>query len=227
MWFFCLQIPYGHKYDKDFLLKALLQATSPVIFIPHYFKVESSSVSFYVDDIEMARALLNADRNIELPDGFKLIIKVRNSVPTVTINSQLREMMQRAMGLRYSPTTRSLDLTKFHSDNLLSEVFCGLFRPTIMMAAIDIIAENIPNLEALNLDNNKIHNIDHFKHLVNKLPELKILHLANNKVSIVQPCANCPQYHVYIRVYIIYPCSIFLPSLPDKRRHITGGFQNE
>lgn len=178
------QIPYGQKYDKDFLVKALLGATHPVIFIPHYWKVEATSVSFYVDDIEMARALLNVDRNIELPDGFKLIIKVRNSVPPVNIDANLRELMRRTMETRYSPATRALDLTKFHADPLLNEVYCGLARPTIMVAAIDIIAENIPDLEALNLDGNKISNLDHFKQLVNKLPNLKILYMANNKVRI-------------------------------------------
>lgn len=52
-----------------------------------------------------------------------------------------------------------------------------------MMAAVDIIAENIPDLQALNLDSNKISNLDHFKQLVIKLPNLRILHLSNNKVS--------------------------------------------
>lgn len=109
-------------------MKALLQATAPVIFIPHYWKVESSAIAFYVDDISMARALLDADRNIELPDGFKLIIKVRNGIPPVTIDPNMRELMRRAMEMRFSPVTRALDLTKFHADHLLSEVFCGLSR---------------------------------------------------------------------------------------------------
>lgn len=133
----------------------------------------------------MARALLNVDRNIELPDGFKLIVKVRNSVPPVTIDANLKEMMKRAMETRYSPATRALDLTKFHSDPQLRDVFCGLSRPPILLAAADLIAQYIPDLEALNLDGNKIYNLDHFKHLLNKLPNLKILYLANNKVCII------------------------------------------
>lgn len=158
---------------------------SPEIFIPHYWKVETTSTCFFVDDIAMARALLNLDRQVELPDGFRMIIKVRNSVPPVQLDATARNLMKQAMAKRYSPLTKALDLTKFHSDELLRDTFCGLFRPTIMIAAIEIIADNIPDLEALNLDNNKIHNMDHFKFLVVKLPNLKILHMANNKVSLV------------------------------------------
>lgn len=132
----------------------------------------------------MARTLLNVDRCVELPDGFKLIIKVRNSVPPVQLDEKVRNQMRVAMEKRYSPATKALDLTKFHSDVDLRDVFCGLFRPTIMLAAIDIIAENIPHLEALNLDSNKIHAMDHFKFLVTKLPHLKTLHMANNKVRV-------------------------------------------
>ncbi|EDS30935.1 conserved hypothetical protein [Culex quinquefasciatus] len=50
-----------------------------------------------------------------------------------------------------------------------------------MMAAFDVIKENIPDLEALNLNDNKLHMLDHFKLLDKKAPNLKILYMANNK----------------------------------------------
>lgn len=52
-----------------------------------------------------------------------------------------------------------------------------------MNAAIDVISENIPDLEALNLNDNKLNLLDHLKVLRSKLPLLKILYLGNNKVS--------------------------------------------
>ncbi|KAG5676794.1 hypothetical protein PVAND_006602 [Polypedilum vanderplanki] len=51
-----------------------------------------------------------------------------------------------------------------------------------MAAVIDIIAENIPDLEALNLNDNKLNMIDHMKVLSSKLPQLKIIYLANNRI---------------------------------------------
>lgn len=53
----------------------------------------------------------------------------------------------------------------------------------IMLAAIDIIAENIPDLEALNLNDNKLHGIEHLKVLCTKFKNLKILYLGDNRVS--------------------------------------------
>ncbi|KAJ6635040.1 Nuclear RNA export factor 1 [Pseudolycoriella hygida] len=179
---FLVTIPHGQKYDKEYVLRELQTLVTPDPFIPYYVKVESSAISFYLDDIKIAQALLNGDRSISLPDGFKMMIKVRCSIPQVQIDANLKEKMKLAMSKRYTPATKALDLTKFHRDVDLKEVFCGLFRPTIMLAAIDIIAENIPDLEALDLSDNKIHLLDHFKCLSKKLPCLKILHMADNKI---------------------------------------------
>ena len=117
-----------------------------------------------------------------MPDGFKMIIKVRNSIPQVHVDQSLKERMKLAMVKRYKPDTKALDLTKFHSDPELLDVFCALFRPTIMLAVIDILAENIPDLEAINLADNKIHLLDHLKCLQYKLPNIKILYFTNNRV---------------------------------------------
>lgn len=165
------------------MLKSLQGLVEPEPFTPHYVKVESSALCFYVDDIKIAQLLLNADRRFTLPDGFKMMIKVRNNIPQVQIDANLKEKMKLAMAKRYTAATKALDLTKFHTDVDLKDIFCALFRPTIMLAAIDIIAENIPDLVALDLSDNKIHLLDHLKCLATKLPFLKILHMANNKVN--------------------------------------------
>lgn len=177
------QILYGKKYDKEFLLKSLLQQLSPEIFIPHYWQEEGMNIVFFVDDYKMGNMLASASRKIDLPDGFKLNIHVKNGSPSVVIDEKLREIMKLAMVKRYNATTNALDLTKFYSDPDLKENFCSLARAPILHAVIDIISTNIPNLEALNLDNNKLTSLDMFKCLGTKLPNLKILHLANNKVS--------------------------------------------
>ncbi|XP_050677717.1 nuclear RNA export factor 1-like [Leptidea sinapis] len=175
-------IPYGAKHEKDIMLKSLLSYISPEIFIPHYFKVEGNAVSFYVDDAKIAEKLFYADRKITMPNGFKLILIVRNSVPRININAEMQEKMKLAMAKRYNATTKALDLTKFHGDPELVDVFCALFRPIIMLAAIDIIAENIPDLEALNLNDNKLHGMEHLKVLSAKFKHLKILYLGDNRI---------------------------------------------
>lgn len=157
---------------------------SPEIFIPHYWTVESNSVCFYVDDFKMARILANLDRTIDMPNGFKLMVKVRNGSPPFKLDAAVRERMKLAMAKRYNAATRALDLTQFHLDADLRDIYCGLSRAPIFSAAIDIIVENIAELEALNLDGNKIYTLDPLKTYINKLPNLKILYASNNKVKI-------------------------------------------
>ncbi|CAB3221232.1 unnamed protein product [Arctia plantaginis] len=175
-------IPYGAKHPKDVILRSLLSFVSPDVFIPHYYKTNGNAAVFYVDEFKLAEKLLHADRKIVMSDGFKLMIIVRNAVPNVVVDADMKEKMKLTMAKRYNPATKALDLTKFHADPDLTEIFCALFRPVIMLAAIDIIAENIPDLEALNLNDNKLHGIDHLKALPNKLRNLKILYLGDNRI---------------------------------------------
>jgi nuclear RNA export factor len=181
---YLVTIPFGCKYEKDLLLKLLMSALAPTTFNLHYYKhdTDNNSAQFYVDDYDVAEKILRQDKRIELPDGFKMQIKVRGSLPQIKIDQTLKERMKLAMVKRYNSHTKALDLTKFHSDSDLSDVFCALFRQPIMAAVIDIIAENIPDLEALNLNDNKLNMIDHMKVLSSKLPQLKIIYLANNRV---------------------------------------------
>lgn len=71
---------------------------------------------FYVDDVKLAEKLFNADRKIIMSDGYKLMVIVKNSVPNVIIDEDLKEKMKLAMAKRYNATIKALDLTKFHAD---------------------------------------------------------------------------------------------------------------
>jgi len=179
-------ITHGAKYDRDTIMKLLMAALTPTIFRAHYFRVdnETRSAHFYVDEFDQAEKIASFDRKIELPDGFMMQLRVRGSVPHVKVDDQLKERMKMAMVKRYNQATKAMDLTKFHEDSDLTDIFCALFRPPIMSTAIDIIAENIPDLEALNLNDNKLLALDHLKNIASKLPNLKILYLGNNKVSV-------------------------------------------
>ena len=178
-------IQHGAKYDREALLKILLNAVHPKTFVANFFKVdnESKAAYFYVEDYELAEKISRMDRKLELHDGFKMILRVHPSMPQVKIDADFKERMKNAMGKRYNQATKALDLTKFHADPDLTDIFCALSRPPIITAAIDIISENIPDLEALNLNDNKITVLDHLKIMATKLKSLKILYLGNNRVS--------------------------------------------
>lgn len=67
--------------------------------------------------------------------------------------------------------------------DLITDYFCALFRPVMLKAVLDIVSEHIPDLEALNLDGNKLQLIEKLNVLDKKFTKLKILYLGDNKVS--------------------------------------------
>ncbi|XP_044729790.1 nuclear RNA export factor 1-like [Chrysoperla carnea] len=173
----------GALYDKQDLLRILLgQLEHPESFIPINWRNNGPDAVFFVDDFKIATKIFNSDKKIVLPDGRRLGVRVFHALPQIEINDRLKEKMKLAMAKRYNPATKALDLTKFHVDAELQDVFCALFRAIIMNAAIDVIAENIPDLEALNLCQNRLYVIDHLSNLAKKLPNLKILHIGNNEI---------------------------------------------
>lgn len=110
-------IPYGAKHDKEVVLRTLLSIISPEVFIPHYYKINGNSATFYVDDVKIAEKLFYADRKIVMSDGYRLAVIVRNSVPHVNVDANMKEKMKLAMAKRYNAATKALDLTKFHADS--------------------------------------------------------------------------------------------------------------
>ena len=52
------------------------------------------------------------------------------------------------------------------------------------MKFVQIIEENIPEVEAIDLSDNRISTLEQFASLFSKVTSLKILYLANNKVRI-------------------------------------------
>lgn len=117
-----------------------------------------------------------------MSDGIRLMVRVRSGVPIVSVDDKFKEKMKLVMGKRYNANTHALDLSKFHADPDFKDMFCGLFRTPVMNAALDIIEKNIPELVALNLNDNNIASMESFKNVSVRLPHLKILYLGNNKV---------------------------------------------
>ncbi|XP_015011034.2 nuclear RNA export factor 1 isoform X1 [Drosophila erecta] len=169
-------------YEKETLLRALLAAMSPHVFIPQYWRVERNCVIFFTDDYEVAERIQHLGRHAHLPDGYRLMPRVRSGIPLVAIDDAFKEKMKVTMAKRYNVQTKALDLSRFHADPDLRPIFCPLFRQNVMSAAIDIICDNIPDLEAINLNENSMSSMEAFKNVEKRIPNLKILYLGDNKI---------------------------------------------
>uniref|UniRef100_A0A1A9X5U0 NTF2 domain-containing protein n=1 Tax=Glossina brevipalpis TaxID=37001 RepID=A0A1A9X5U0_9MUSC len=176
-------VQFGQRYSKDDVIRALLAAISPEIFIPHYWRIEKSCVQFFVDDYSIAQRLQSVERSIQMNDGYRISIRVRASCPVVTVDEEFKEKMKQVMAKRYNAHAKALDMSKFHADPDFRNMFCGLFRSQVMSAALDIMEKNIPDLEALNLNENSLSALDSFKNLDQRLPHLKILYLGDNNIA--------------------------------------------
>ncbi|XP_033341317.2 nuclear RNA export factor 1 [Megalopta genalis] len=183
----CYQIiiPYGHKYDKEYVINNLLSYMAPETFVPIMYKVLANEALFYVDDEKEAMALSNCHQKITTTDGFKLQVKVFHLLlPYCEIDTKLKDKLKQVMSKRYVTETNALDLSKFHRDpDLVDDYFCSLSRTILLKTVLDIASEHIPNLEALNLDATRLHTLEKLNVLNRKFSKLKILYVGDNWVK--------------------------------------------
>jgi Leucine-rich repeat (LRR) protein len=67
--------------------------------------------------------------------------------------------------------------------DLVDNYAVALFRPNVMLTVLDIIVENVPELTALDLSDNKLYSLDNLSVLSLKVPNLRVLHIGRNRVS--------------------------------------------
>ncbi|EFX66035.1 hypothetical protein DAPPUDRAFT_332592 [Daphnia pulex] len=177
-------IPHGKKFEKDFILKTLLNA-SKVSFIPIYYHIEGNNAVFFIEDSTAAEALSTLNKQITLHDGFKLIILVKWSpAPNLPINEDLKGKIKQVMSRRYDPQMKMLNLSQFHLDEeLCTDFYTPLSRENVMQTVVQIIGDHIPDVQVIDLSNNKIYSVDQMKPLVTKAVFLKSLNLGNNKLG--------------------------------------------
>ncbi|XP_060783912.1 nuclear RNA export factor 1 isoform X2 [Neoarius graeffei] len=183
-----ITIPYGKKYDKRWLLSAL-QNLCPIPFSPVHYSMEGQKVQFYVEDDRTASALRTISRRITDNEGYKVVVLVNPCSPPSFLQSDLKdqdlEHLKQCMSKRFNSSEQFLDLSSIRSDqDLISQnINVILSRKSCMEAVIKIIKENIPQLAALNLSNNKLYKLDDLTELVNIAPNLRTLNLSHNELK--------------------------------------------
>jgi nuclear RNA export factor len=160
-------------------LKTLLANVAPTVFTPLNYQVRESN-SFFVDDFYAEKKLASVYKKITTIRGFKLLVKVRPGLPHVVIDSTPKEKIKAVMDKRYNINLKAFDLSRFHTDpDLIDNCAVALFRPSMMLAELDVIVENVPDLAAPHLSYNKLYSLDNLSVLSIKLPNLKVLHIGH------------------------------------------------
>lgn len=182
---FRVQIPFGKKQDRAWLLQALLNATQ-YPFTPVNYHFESQASVFHVQDSRCADALKQISRTVETPDKHRMVILVYKSrAPQQDMTEDVLEKLKVVMSSRYDPTTKVLNLAAFHKDDTLKAA--GLHLPIklrmVAKEVMGIIYENIPELEALDLQENGLGTLSMMSEIAEKAPCLKRVNLGKNMLT--------------------------------------------
>uniref|UniRef100_A0A672SVU0 Nuclear RNA export factor 1-like n=1 Tax=Sinocyclocheilus grahami TaxID=75366 RepID=A0A672SVU0_SINGR len=185
---FKMTIPFGKKYEKDWLLSSLQSVCSMPFHAVHYH-TDGNKAQFYVEDSTTANALFKVSRKITDKDGYKVTVIMNSCPPPALIHTDLKaadlEHLKQCMAKRFDGSQQALDLNNIRVDpDLVSQnIEVTLNRRNSMLAVIKIIEENIPELICLNLSNNRLYRLDDLADIVNKVPNLKILNLSHNELK--------------------------------------------
>ncbi|XP_043077364.1 nuclear RNA export factor 1 isoform X2 [Puntigrus tetrazona] len=185
---FKMTIPFGKKYDKEWLLSSLQSVCSMPFHAVHYH-TDGNKAQFYVEDSTTANALFKVSRKITDKDGYKVTVIMNSCPPPALIHTDLKaadlEHLKQCMAKRFDGSQQALDLNNIRVDpDLVSQnIEVTLNRRNSMLAVIKIIEENIPELICLNLSNNRLFRLDDLADIVNKVPNLKILNLSHNELK--------------------------------------------
>ncbi|XP_051155759.1 nuclear RNA export factor 1-like isoform X2 [Leptopilina boulardi] len=192
-------IPCGANFEKDFIIKKILQHIAPETFIPIMYQHFERSAIFYVDNNKIAKTLLNCDCKIFLRESFKLHVYVKPGHPNLLtkssdISSTLKEKIVQIVALRYNQETNTLNLSEFHHDPaLVDNHFCALFQPLLLTTVLDTAVQLVPNIQGLNLNGNKFTLIDRLSTLKDRFKNLKTLQLGDNllkDINLIEPIRN-------------------------------------
>lgn len=167
---------YGGQHSKQ---KAKKNFSKSAIKPKRKRRVTTDSSGTYAtkSNIIKQRKLVNLPRTLE-NNSRNMPLSSRNLV-----TEENKKIIQQVIEKCYNPQVRSLNLEKFHEHEEFTGNYFGLYRQPIQAATADIIVENIPELEALNLNENKLNIIDRLKIFRIGLKQLKVLYLANNNIA--------------------------------------------
>ncbi|XP_067280552.1 nuclear RNA export factor 1 [Pseudorasbora parva] len=185
---FKITIPFGKKYDKDWLLSSF-QSICSMPFHAVQYHTEGNKAQFYVEDSTTANALFKVSRKITDKEGYKVTVVMNPCPPPTLIHTDLKatdlEHLKQCMAKRFDGSQQALDLNNIRVDpDLVSQnIEVTLNRRNSMLGVIKIIEENIPELVCLNLSNNRLFRLDDLADIVNKVPNLKILNLSHNELK--------------------------------------------
>lgn len=174
----------GARYDKDFVLKLIINAIEPADLIPVRYHVTGGDAAFIARNCGPALdKLCRSSLIIDNPGGDPLIIGIilgYASIHDLKVNMQA--LLLAALNRRYDQKKKILHLDKFHKDPEMSKtVYCPLSQLRTFSYVLKVAKNALNNFEHLNLQHNELLSLSSIE-ASNLSPMLKSLDLRYNKL---------------------------------------------
>ncbi|XP_006161907.1 nuclear RNA export factor 2 [Tupaia chinensis] len=188
---FRVTIPHGRKYDKTWLMSSI-QSYCSVPFIPVDFHYIRNQARFFVQNASTSTALKEINYRICDEESRKIFIFVSPSDAPYSVQNKLKpeqmEQLKLTMDKRYDVFHQALNLKRlrFDPDLMGHDIDIILNRRNCMAATLKIIERNFPELLSLNLQDNKLYQLDGLSDITEKAPRVKILNLSKNELKSVR-----------------------------------------
>ena len=186
-----MTIPHAAKLEPFFAVNALQQ--QGIQFTPFNYTANGNAIVFFVQGEDLCHSIRGLSRRIATPEGMKLIISTEKStLPLIEITDEFIGKLKVVMSKRYDVASKFLNLENFSTeeDFLNVRLYVSLQRINVCKEVVKIIIENIPDLRAINLSNNKIQSLVPFKSLVESCKQLKQLNLSHNNINNIEHLEN-------------------------------------
>ncbi|KAH8374785.1 hypothetical protein KR200_006113, partial [Drosophila serrata] len=169
------------------VLRRIRQRIKPLKLEPHYLhsggefdaaEDAGALFTFYVNSYAVASALFKLDRI-----NNRLWLGVNHRMPVFQYDEAHKKALKEAILARYDDKRQSLDLTSFHNDGILEEMFFALANSHCMTSVLQIVEKEMPELEHLCLDRNHLTSLQPFCQVESRLPRLRSISLEYNDLN--------------------------------------------
>lgn len=173
----------GHQVLLNELSNYAKDDLNPVLF--KY--TENDNAEFLIESSDVAQALQSASRRISAPNGKKLVIsmsKVR--APVVSLQATDINALKKLLDRRYDPLNNAMDLSSVGDDAVLKQEhgnFLPLSRNNVMLTISTLIGQACPNLNSVDISQNKLRFLDFVTNLALRCPQVTRLDLSQNYIE--------------------------------------------
>ncbi|KAK2576692.1 hypothetical protein KPH14_005353 [Odynerus spinipes] len=173
----------GAQYDKEEVLKAILNTVEPAHLLPVKYQVRGEDSYFIASNCGSAiEQLCRSSLIIKNPHGNPLIlIIVLGFASTHDLIVNIQPLLLNTLTRRYDSNLKTLNLEAFHKDpELFKTIYCPLSQIANLEHVLNVAKNTLSTFEQLNLKHNELHTLEALQSL--DLNCLKYLDLRYNSL---------------------------------------------